>query len=75
MGELKPELDLLKAHKTNLVLLLRDILDTSQVTIKEWKRQGYYQAIQHYYDLILVVGMPLYRFDLFHAFLSTKLVL
>ena len=36
LGELKPVLDLLKASslKTKLVLLLRDILDAPQVTIK-----------------------------------------
>ena len=59
LGELKPALDLLKTHspKTKLVLLLRDILDAPQVTIKEWQKQGYCQAIQHYYDRVLVVGM------------------
>ena len=59
LGELKPVLDLLKASslKTKLVLLLRDILDAPQVTIKEWQKQGYCQAIQHYYDRVLVVGM------------------
>ncbi len=59
LGELKPALDLLKTHspKTKLVLLLRDILDAPQVTIKEWQNQGYYEAIQHYYDRVLVVGM------------------
>ena len=59
LGELKPALDLLKTHSphTKSVLLLRDILDNSQVTIKDWQKHGYYQAIQHYYDRVLVVGM------------------
>ena len=60
LGELKPSLELLKTHspQTKLVLLLRDILDTPKVTVKEWQKHGYYQAIQHYYDRILVAGKP-----------------
>ena len=59
LGELQPALDILKTHspQTKLVLLLRDILDNSQKTIQEWQEQGYYEAIQHYYDRVLVVGM------------------
>ncbi|VEP11482.1 putative glycosyl transferase [Hyella patelloides LEGE 07179] len=59
LKELKPALDILKARspQTKLVLLLRDILDSPQKTIQEWQQQGYYQAIQHYYDRVLVVGM------------------
>ena len=59
LGELKPALDLLKTSspQTKLILLLRDILDAPQVTIREWQKQRYYQAIQDYYDRILVVGM------------------
>jgi predicted glycosyltransferase len=59
LGELKPTLDVIKTYspQTKLVLLLRDILDAPQVTIQEWQLQGYYQAIQHYYDRVLVVGM------------------
>jgi predicted glycosyltransferase len=44
--------------KTKLVLLLRDILDTPEKTIHEWKAQGYYAAIEKYYNLLLVVGTP-----------------
>ena len=60
LGELKPALDLLKASslKTKLVLLLRDILDSPLETIKQWQQQGYCQVIQHYYDRVLVMGMP-----------------
>jgi predicted glycosyltransferase len=59
LGELKPTLDIIKTYspQTKLVLLLRDILDAPEVTTKEWQSQGYYQAIQHYYDRVLVVGM------------------
>lgn len=60
LGELKATIDYLKTvlPKTRLVLLLRDILDSPEVTIKDWQEQGYYQAVQHYYDRILIVGMP-----------------
>jgi predicted glycosyltransferase len=59
LGELKPTLDIIKTYspQTKLVLLLRDILDAPEVTIQEWQSQGYYQAVQHYYDRVLVVGM------------------
>jgi predicted glycosyltransferase len=59
LGELKPTLDLIKTRssETKLVLLLRDILDAPKVTIQEWQSHGYYQAIQHYYDRVLAVGM------------------
>ncbi len=58
LGELKTSLDLLKTHspQTKLVLLLRDILDAPQVTVKEWQKHRYYQAIQYYYDRVLVAG-------------------
>lgn len=58
--ELTSTLEYLQAHlpETKKVLLLRDILDSPTKTITEWKRQGYYQAIQTWYDQVLVVGMP-----------------
>ncbi|MDJ0693530.1 glycosyltransferase [Mastigocoleus sp. MO_188.B34] len=59
-SELKETLTYLNTHKpeTKLVLLLRDILDRSEVTISEWEKNQYYQAIEWFYDKILVVGMP-----------------
>ncbi|WP_217523359.1 glycosyltransferase family protein [Pleurocapsa sp. PCC 7327] len=59
-GELKSTLTYLKQHfpVTKLVLLLRDILDAPEVTIKDWHQNDYYHALQSYYDQILVVGMP-----------------
>jgi predicted glycosyltransferase len=59
-GELKPAIDYLKQYlpETKLVLLLRDILDTPTVTIADWKKNGYYDAIERDYDQVLVVGMP-----------------
>lgn len=58
-GELAPTLDHVQKHlpQTRCVLLLRDILDTPEKTINEWCKLGYYQAIQAYYDQVLVVGM------------------
>ncbi|KST67932.1 glycosyltransferase family protein [Mastigocoleus testarum] len=58
-NELKETLTYLNACKpeTKLVLLLRDILDRSEVTISEWEKNQYYQAIEWFYDRILVVGM------------------
>jgi predicted glycosyltransferase len=58
-GELKASIDYLKNHlpETKLVLLLRDILDAPEVTVKEWQQQGYYEALQQDYARILVVGM------------------
>ncbi|MEA5573063.1 glycosyltransferase family protein [Calothrix sp. UHCC 0171] len=44
--------------KTKLVLLFRDILDTPEKTIHEWKKNSYYEALEKYYHLILVVGTP-----------------
>jgi predicted glycosyltransferase len=60
LGELKETLEYCKTvlPETKLALLLRDILDSPEVTIKDWQEQGYYQAVQHYYDRVLVVGMP-----------------
>jgi predicted glycosyltransferase len=59
-GELKATLHYLKKYRlpTKLVLLLRDILDTPESTIKEWCSLGNYQALEHFYDQILVVGTP-----------------
>lgn len=59
-GELKDTLDYLKTFhpKTKAVLLLRDILDNPEVTIKEWQENGYYEGVDLYYDQALVVGTP-----------------
>jgi predicted glycosyltransferase len=59
-NELAPTLDYLQAKlpQTHFVLLLRDILDTPEKTIAEWHKHGYYEAIEKFYDQVLVVGMP-----------------
>lgn len=59
-GELADTLKHLKAYlpETKLVLLLRDIIDSPEVTIEEWHHHGYHETIQLFYDQVLVVGMP-----------------
>ena len=59
-GELKETIRYLKCvlPESKLILLLRDILDSPQVTIPEWQNNGYHEAIYFYYNQILVVGMP-----------------
>ncbi len=38
------------------VLLLRDILDSPEVTQALWQKNHYHQAIEAHYDMVLVVG-------------------
>jgi predicted glycosyltransferase len=47
-----------RGHRAKLVLLLRDILDSPESTIRIWQKNGYHQAIQSFYDQVLVVGSP-----------------
>lgn len=58
MGELLPHLQYLKRKCLNarIVLGLRDILDAPEVICKRWKAEGAYNAVAHYYDLVLVYG-------------------
>ncbi|MEM7725398.1 MAG: glycosyltransferase [Cyanobacteria bacterium P01_A01_bin.45] len=44
--------------QTKKVLLFRDILDTPEKIINEWKKQGYYAGIEKYYESLLVMGTP-----------------
>ncbi len=57
-NELQASVEYLKAElpDTQMVLLLRDILDHPEVTIQDWQKHGYYEAIQIFYDRVLVVG-------------------
>ena len=59
MGELLPALEAMKHSRiqTQVVLGLRDILDSPDVTIKRWQMEGAYEAIERYYARILVFGM------------------
>ena len=59
LDELDATLIYLKENlpQSKCVLLLRDILDTPEKTIKAWRQYGYCQKIQSFYDRMLVVGM------------------
>ncbi|MEO5658390.1 MAG: glycosyltransferase, partial [Polaromonas sp.] len=45
-------------RRPKLVLLLRDILDSPEATRRVWRKNGYFEAIEAYYDQVLVVGSP-----------------
>ncbi|MBD2678341.1 glycosyltransferase [Nostoc paludosum FACHB-159] len=59
-NELKSTIEYLttKLPQTPLILILRDILDRPEAIIPEWQKHGYYEAIEKYYDRVLVVGTP-----------------
>jgi predicted glycosyltransferase len=59
-NELLTTLKFLKKQlpQTKLLLLLRDILDSPEKTVSEWQEHGFHQAVEKFYDQILVVGMP-----------------
>lgn len=45
-------------QRPKLVLLLRDVLDSPEETMRVWRKNGCYEAIEAYYDQVLVVGSP-----------------
>ena len=47
-----------QSRRPKLVLLLRDILDSPEATTPVWRKQGYFEAIDAYYDQVVVVGSP-----------------
>lgn len=59
-NELEDTLNHIKSHlpETRIVLLLRDILDRPEATIKTWEKQRYFKIIEHFYDRVLIVGTP-----------------
>jgi predicted glycosyltransferase len=59
-NELGAALELLQRRGAcpKLVLLLRDILDSPEATAEVWRKNRYHEAIQRFYDRILVVGSP-----------------
>ncbi len=59
MGELLPTLRALKAANahTKIVLGLRDILDAPNVVEERWRSEGAYDAVEEFYDLVLIYGM------------------
>jgi predicted glycosyltransferase len=56
MGELVPTLDLLRDEQTVVVLGLRDILDAPAVVRERWRLEGAFEAVERYYDRVLVYG-------------------
>jgi predicted glycosyltransferase len=56
MGELIPTLDLLRDERTVVVLGLRDILDAPPVVRERWRLEGAFEAVERYYDRVLVYG-------------------
>ena len=58
MGELVPTLEMLRDQPTTVVLGLRDILDAPQVVRERWRLEGAYEAVERFYDQVLVYGSP-----------------
>lgn len=59
VGEAEPALAALKARgRTRLVLGLRDVLDEPDVVAREWRRAGYHESIERYFDEVWVYGDP-----------------
>jgi predicted glycosyltransferase len=56
MGELVPTLDQLRDEETVVVLGLRDILDAPPVVRERWRLEGAFEALERYYDRVLVYG-------------------
>ena len=58
MGELQPTLEALRdsVPETRFVLGLRDIIDAPEVVTRRWELEGAYDAMERYYDLVLVYG-------------------
>src|SRR3981189_1513809 len=57
-GELEPSLRYIRCNlpQTRILLVLRDILDSSRATVDAWEQHGYYSTLQWYYDDVLVLG-------------------
>jgi len=59
-SELKAALAHLKRNHRHArtVLVLRDIIDSAEATIRTWRTKGYYDAIYRFYDRVAVLGCP-----------------
>ncbi len=59
-GELLPALQELRQTRpeARVALGLRDIIDEPQRVRATWAERGIYHALEHYYDAILVYGVP-----------------
>lgn len=57
-NELMPLLDYLgtRQDRPDLVLVLREILDTPESTREVWERNGYHDIVRDYYQRVLVLG-------------------
>jgi predicted glycosyltransferase len=58
VGELLPTLEALRARRaaTKVVLGLRDIIDAPETVLRVWRTEGAFEALEHFYDLVLVYG-------------------
>ncbi len=56
MGELVPALRKVRSHRVQVVLGLRDIIDAPEVVRRRWTAEGAYEALDEFYDEILVYG-------------------
>jgi predicted glycosyltransferase len=56
VGELVPTLEVLRSQGACIVLGLRDLLDEPAVVCERWEAEGAYQAMDDFYDRILVYG-------------------
>ena len=56
LGELLPTLEALRSTDTRVVLGLRDIVDAPEIVRRRWQVEGAYDALDRYYDLVLVYG-------------------
>jgi len=55
-GELLNTLEALSCTSAKIVLGLRDILDAPDVTYQHWDSEGAFEAVERYYDHVLVYG-------------------
>src|SRR5450759_3509217 len=57
-GELEPALRYVKAHmpSSKVMLVLRDILDETAPTMDQWRKSRSDEAIEWFYDSVLVLG-------------------
>src|SRR5262249_2714114 len=56
-GELADTLRYLHAEsRARTILILRDVLDSPEAIRSNWARNGHYEAIEQFYDSVLVLG-------------------
>lgn len=58
LGELRPALETLRttSPQTKVVLGLRDVIDDPETVKDEWRAGGYAEALEEFYDLVLIYG-------------------